>query len=253
MSSKPRDTRNSIKLSWKKGENKRGKRNFLKIKMDDAIVHRAFFQYRYVVLNSALSGKQISYLRIRETNERERKRKREHGSFRNCRSSAILNQIRSRAKGRALRSNDEKFALRVRLLSQERAAPEHRRETGREGERWKKKRELIPVNCSELKFAESALSNWKPFSFALSRAPVRPSIRPSNEIPNRRCRERRSFCSRACALTHAVWRDGTKGSERKSLTGERKSRTSWRDSRSRVGDAELNAPAVRSTLLPDCI
>lgn len=60
-----------------KRANKRGKRNFLEIEMDDATVHCAFFQYRYVILNSALSGKQILYLRIRETNERERKKVRE--------------------------------------------------------------------------------------------------------------------------------------------------------------------------------
>lgn len=61
----------------------------------------------------------------------------------------------------------------------------------------------------------------------------------------------RSACVRARSL--AVRRDGTKGNERKSLTGERKSGRAGGAPRSRVGDAKLNAPAVRSALLPDCI
>lgn len=58
--------------------------------------------------DSALSGKQISYLRARETEKRVSART---ALSEKLWSSAILNQIRSRAKGRSARPNDEKFAL----------------------------------------------------------------------------------------------------------------------------------------------
>lgn len=117
------------------------------------IVHRAFFQYRYIV---EIPRFQVNKFRIFVL-ERERKRKRASGALSGTAELSDLKSNKKSCKG-SLRPNDEKFALAF-AFSRERSAAA----TGNGGasarERWKKKRELIPVNCSELKFAESALSN----------------------------------------------------------------------------------------------
>lgn len=104
--------------------------------------------------DSALSGKQISYLRevLRRPGKRERALA--LGTFRTAKLSDLKSNKKSRkgSPGPATRNSlSRPSSLRMSAASL--------RRWGVRSERWKKKRELIPVNCSELKFAESALSN----------------------------------------------------------------------------------------------